>query len=43
MRYVSVDNIKIIFPFEVTEKYYDTYCNNYKNKLNKDILHTMYL
>jgi ATP-dependent Lon protease len=43
MRYVSIDNIKIVFPFEISSKYYDKYCKTNKNTINRDILHSMYL
>ena len=43
MRYVSIDDIKITFPFEVTIKYYDKYCKSHKSTINRDILHSMYL
>ena len=45
MRYVTIDDIKISFPFEVSTKYYDKYCkmNNIKSTLNKELLHTMYI
>lgn len=43
MRYVSVDNIKISFPFEVTTKYYDKYCKSNKPMIHRDILHSMYV
>lgn len=44
MRYVSIDNIKIDLPFNVTTKYYETYCKNYnKPSISKDILHSIYL
>ena len=43
MRYVSIDNIRIAFPFEISSKYYDKYCKTNKNTINRDILHSMYL
>jgi ATP-dependent Lon protease len=44
MRYVTIDDIKISFPFEVSVGYYDKYCttNNTQTSLKKEILHSMY-
>lgn len=43
MRYVSIDNVKISFPFEVSVQYYDKYCHNIRQNINRDILHSMYV
>ena len=41
MKYITIDNIKVEFPFNVSIEYYDKYCKN--NNIKNNTVNTMYL
>jgi ATP-dependent Lon protease len=42
MMYVSIDNVLINIPYEISSDFYDKYCGN-NTAIRKDILHSLYI